>query len=289
MNAVHSANSFWGSPTSHANFCESDYALSRYIAEFVNSLTNVVYIIYGIYGLRHLRRKVDIHDESSFRALPYWGLIAVGLCSFAFHVSLKYHTQMMDDLSMHFAIFPVLHRVLTTKYNRRDSVIMAIVLGTVFLFLVTFHVITDELIVHSVSFVGTVTVIGVHTIRLVNNQTLPGTASRRQIWAMVRFGAAIFNLGYWLWLVDHWACGFLTKAREAIGLPWAFVLELHGWWHICTGIGAYIFIAVIDHLVSGEGLRETQQSFSWPASWASTSIFAGGPSVDKEASSKKQK
>ncbi|KAB8264610.1 alkaline phytoceramidase [Aspergillus pseudonomiae] len=293
MNAIDSADSFWGSSTSRANFCEIDYAVSRYIAEFVNSLTNVVYskipeVIYGLYGLRQLRRKADTHGDS-LRALPYWGLIAVGLCSFAFHLSLKYHTQMMDDLSMHFATTPVLHRVLTANSNRRDSIVVAIALASMLLFLVTFHVITDELVLHSVSFVGTVTVIGVHTIRLVNSRTLPGSAARRQIWGMVRFGATIFNLGYWLWLIDQWACGFLTKAREAIGLPWAFVLELHGWWHICTGIGAYIFIAVVDHLVASEDLSDIQQSFTWPASWASTSVFAGrGSSVDKDVSEKQK-
>ncbi|EAW08501.1 ceramidase [Aspergillus clavatus NRRL 1] len=281
MNAVDSAEPFWGPPTSKANFCETDYAVSRYIAEFINSLTNVVYSKQRQRGIpERLRQKANKHGDS-LRVLPYWGLMAVGLCSLAFHVSLKYHTQMMDDLSMHFATTPVLHRILTANSNRRDSVVMAIVLGSMLLFLVTYHVRTDELILHSVSFVGTVTVIGIHTMRLVNNRTLPGSASRRQIWGMVRFGAAIFNLGYWLWLIDRWACGFLRDAREAIGLPWAFVLELHGWWHICTGIGAYVFIAVVDHLVSGEDLRDIQQSFAWPAPWASRSIFAGrGPSVD---------
>lgn len=90
---------------------------------------------------------------------------------------------------MHFATTPVLHRVLTADSNRRDSIVIAMMLGFVLLFLITFHVITDELVLHSVSFVGTVTVIGVHTIRLVNSRTLPDSAARRQIWGMVRFGA----------------------------------------------------------------------------------------------------
>jgi dihydroceramidase len=42
--------------------------------------------------------------------------------------------------------------------------------------------------------------------------------------------SVIFNMGYWLWLVDEWACGYLKRAREGVGLPWAFVLELHGWY-----------------------------------------------------------
>ncbi|KAJ5184837.1 alkaline phytoceramidase, partial [Penicillium cf. griseofulvum] len=265
------------------SFCETDYAVSRYIAEFINTLSNVIYIIYGVYGLRQLRSKANKNSDP-LRALPYWGLIAVGLCSFAFHLSLKYHTQMMDDLSMHFTTTPVLHRVLTANSNRRESIVIAMVLSSILLVLITFHMITNELIVHSVSFVGTVTIIGVRTIGLVRSRTLPDSAARRQVWGMVRFGAVIFNVGYWLWLVDQWACGFLTKTREAIGLPWAFVLELHGWWHICTGIGAYTFIAVVDHLVSGEATKNIQKSsFAWPASWASTSVFAGQePSVQKE-------
>ncbi|KAJ5177043.1 uncharacterized protein N7482_002920 [Penicillium canariense] len=160
MNAIDTADFFWDPPTSKANFCETDFAVNKYIAEFINSLTNVVYIIYGIYGLRQLRGKGN-KCANSLRVLPNWGLIAVGVCSFAFHLSLKYHTQMTG--------------------RRRAQ--------------------------------------------------LPG--DRPEEWLGLE-QVAIFNLGYWLWLVDQWACGLLTKAREAIGLPWSFLLELHGWWHICT-------------------------------------------------------
>lgn len=85
--------------------------MTRYIAEFINSLTNLVYsqnpfsiplrcsiqgltwylVFYAIYGLRKLRQK---SNDDFFRALPYWGLMAVGICSAIFHISLQYHTQM---------------------------------------------------------------------------------------------------------------------------------------------------------------------------------------------------
>lgn len=84
--------------------------MTRYIGEFVNTLTNLVYsmnapravhlsgsriliivVIYAIHGIRSLRQKKHV---STFRAIPYWGLMAVGICSAAFHGSLKYHTQM---------------------------------------------------------------------------------------------------------------------------------------------------------------------------------------------------
>lgn len=90
---------------------------------------------------------------------------------------------------MHFTTTPVLHRVLTANSNRRESIIIAMVLSFVLLVLIAFHTITNELIVHSVSFVGTVTIIGIRTVRLVQSRTLPDSNGRRQIWGMVRFGA----------------------------------------------------------------------------------------------------
>ncbi|KAH8430653.1 ceramidase [Aspergillus melleus] len=212
--------------------------------------------------------------------------MAVGICSAAFHVTMKYHTQMMDDLSMLFATTPVLHRVLTARSNRQDSVRLAILLGSVLAALVVYHVATDELILHSVAFGVMVTVIGIRTMQLVKSRTEANSAERRKVWGIVRFGAVIFNLGFYIWLVDNKICGILKTWKAKIGLPWAFVLELHGWWHIFTAIGAYIFIAIVDHLVSGED-HEELDSLAWPAPWAARSIFAGS-SVDEGDSEKKQ-
>lgn len=90
---------------------------------------------------------------------------------------------------MHFATTPVLHRLLTANSNQRDFVVISMVLGVMLLLLITFHVMTDELVLHSVSFVATVTVIGVYTVRLVKSRTPPDSAARRRIWGIVRFGA----------------------------------------------------------------------------------------------------
>lgn len=90
---------------------------------------------------------------------------------------------------MHFATTPVLHRVLTANSNRRGSIVTALVLSSVLLILILFHVITDELILHSGFFVCSVTVIGLYTIRLINRRTLPDSVARRQIWGIVKFGA----------------------------------------------------------------------------------------------------
>ncbi|KAL3487391.1 alkaline ceramidase family protein [Aspergillus germanicus] len=242
MSLIGAVDPFWGAATAN----------SKYVAEFINTLTNLVYIIYAIHGLRNLYRKPEV---DTLRTLPYWGLMAVGLCSGAFHMSMKYHTQMMDDLAMHFATTPVLHRVLTVNSTRQTSIISAWILACALAALLTFHMVTDKLILHSVCFGVMVTVIGARTMQLVKQRTEPGSEARRRIWGV-------------------WACKALQNARSILGLPLGFVLELHGWWHIFTAIGAYLFIAIVDHLVEGEDHRELDH-IAWPASWAARSVFAG--------------
>ncbi|PYH99062.1 hypothetical protein BO71DRAFT_425468 [Aspergillus ellipticus CBS 707.79] len=139
----------------------ADYVVTRYVAEFINTLTNLVYVLYGIYGIRSLRRKAN---TNAFRVVPYWGLMGVGLCSAIFHLRLKYHTQMMDDLSMLFTTTPVLHRVLTVNASRTHSTILAILLASGLTGLIAVHVATDELIMHATAFAVSVTVIGIRTM-----------------------------------------------------------------------------------------------------------------------------
>lgn len=49
-------------------------------------------------------------------------------------------------------------------------------------------------------------------------------------------------------MTDFYACSRLRSARKAIGMPWAAILEFHGYWHIFTGVGVYIFMALAECL-----------------------------------------
>ncbi|OKO97760.1 hypothetical protein PENSUB_9686 [Penicillium subrubescens] len=48
---------------------------------------------------------------------------------------------------------------------------------------------TDELLLHSVTFVASIFIIGVRTIQLINTRVPGNSVTRTQIWGMVRFGA----------------------------------------------------------------------------------------------------
>ena len=65
--------------------------------------------------------------------------------------------------------------------------------------------------------------------------------------------------------------------RHAIGLPFGMLLELHGWWHIFTGIGAYVGMATVEYLVTlndAESQGESGDGFVWPVKRALRDVNA---------------
>lgn len=95
---------------------------------------------------------------------------------------------------------------------------------------------------------------------------------------MAIFGGLTFAFGFILWAIDQLACGTLTEAKHAMGMPWSFLLEFHGWWHLFTGIGAYVFIVLSDVLTSTRSEKEASSTvdFGWPANY----IIGNTASVD---------
>lgn len=79
-------------------------------------------------------------------------------------------------------------------------------------------------------------------------------------------GTASFIFGYFLWNIDVYLCTRLTQFKHTIGLPWGFLFELHGWWHIFTSIGAYIGMALVEYLVTVEegNIDRIEKGFAWP-------------------------
>jgi hypothetical protein len=91
----------WGHHTGTIDWCETNYSHSRYIAEFVNSLTNFPSIFLGLYGLYH----TQTHGIPLRYGLCFLGLSLIGIGSFGFHASLRWEWQLMDELPMVRIIF----------------------------------------------------------------------------------------------------------------------------------------------------------------------------------------
>jgi len=86
----------WGHHTGTIDWCETNYSHSPYIAEFVNTLTNLPSILLGIYGVWHTTQ----NGIPLRYGLCYLGLSLIGVGSFGFHASLRWEWQLMDELPM---------------------------------------------------------------------------------------------------------------------------------------------------------------------------------------------
>ena len=60
-------------------------------------------------------------------------------------------------------------------------------------------------------------------------------------------------------------CSALTHHKHRLGLPWAIFLELHGAWHLLTGVSTYCFMALIEFLTSPDHVENPGIGFKFPA------------------------
>ena len=268
--------SYWGPPTASSDFCEENYVITPYIAEFINTLTNLNYCLFCWHGLAALYRQKRL---TWMNALPHIGLLGVGVFSAGFHITLREWPQLADDMSMVFPTAFIFLRILrfeavdSKSANRRTLIFFAI-LAVIY----TIHLNINNPHLHSITF-G----VGVHYIRQKTwkllSERINDDQTRQYLKRMAIFGGVSFAWGFFLWVVDQLACGTLTRAKRAIEMPWSFILEFHGWWHIFTGIGAYVFIVLVDFLTSGASEKSgAQVDFGWPANW-----IIGNASSDKGA------
>ena len=92
--------------------------MSRYLAEFWNTVSNIPFIVLGLFGmwrtrgLRYRRRYALLHG----------GIAAIGVGSMIFHATLKWHAQvMLDELPMIFVSTLALY-LLVADDDRGSSV-----------------------------------------------------------------------------------------------------------------------------------------------------------------------
>lgn len=103
-------------------------------------------------------------------------------------------------------------------------------------------------------------------------------------------GIAFFLVGFSIWILDNVFCAHLRSARNTILLPWAILLEGHGWWHIFTGLGAYYFIIWRVWLTRCLDGSEREFMLQWPSPSTSVPKVVSRPGyVPKQASNGRAK
>ncbi|XP_037543548.1 alkaline ceramidase 3 [Nematolebias whitei] len=237
----------WGRPTSTLDWCEDNYVVSFYVAEFWNTVSNLIMILPPIYGAVQ-----TYWDGLEFRYIcSFLGLLAVGVGSWCFHMTLLYEMQLLDELPMIYSTCVFVY-CLYECFKQENSInFFTIALLLVFSVTVTLvYLQWKEPVFHQVMYGALVACLVLRSIFIVtwccSGVFILYLCSTCRVYPWLRplcyTSLGIFMLGFLLWNIDNIFCNSLRASREVLPSGVGVLTQFHAWWHIFTGLGSYLHI-----------------------------------------------
>jgi dihydroceramidase len=195
--------------------------------------------MYGPGSRGILRPKLDFMSIS---------LLGLGIGSFLFHASLRHTLEYVDELSMLVLTWSMLHATLIAAQPPSRARVITVGLAVFYLPYLVMYVWSQNIIWQVVGFVGSIFVIGFRTNYLVRWLKIFPNVKAKDITRRSQQAVVVGLLGYLLWNIELAYCIELRNIREQVGLPWAWIFEFHGWWHVLTAVSAGKFMDVAREL-----------------------------------------
>lgn len=234
---------YWGEITSTIDWCEENYVISGYIAEYVNTLTNSVFIALAGFAVFHAY-KHKLEPRFIFTA---FGFMLVGIGSWLFHMTLQYHFQLLDELPMIYATCIPFWSVFSEFKSGKDSFMIAIGIFMAANLLTLIYLYVKDPTLHQAAY-GFLNFLIILKSFTLTNKYVKDTRSKKDLNKTMIWGISLFLFGYFLWNLDIHLCSNVRHLRRQIGIPYGFILEGHGWWHIFTGLGVYFYLVYEEYL-----------------------------------------
>ncbi|OLN92899.1 Alkaline ceramidase 3 [Colletotrichum chlorophyti] len=266
-------NGYWGDKTSTLNFCEEDYVVSYYCAEVCNAFTNLLFLWLGLKGVHNCISE----GHPRIFLIAYLGYLIVGLGSTAFHTSLKYPMQLVDELSMIYTTCLMVFATFSFSKSTRFAVFLGSGLVLLAGFITSYYHITKDPLFHQGCYAALTATVVLRSLYVMETQLRPILTMRngskaqgilKTMWIMVGTGLGVFLTGWLIWNLDIAFCGQIRRWRRQLGLPWGVLLEGHAWWHLLTGLAYYYITWGIWLRKCLEG-REDEYKLVWPRSLSS--------------------
>ncbi|KAF2722653.1 alkaline phytoceramidase [Polychaeton citri CBS 116435] len=292
---------FWAPVTSTLNWCEEDYYATPYSAEVVNTFTNLLFMYLAFKGITNCLK----HGHDTIFVVTFFGYLIVGSGSFAFHATLKYPMQLVDELSMIYTTCLMFWATFGHKKTKSTQVWLGIALASLALFITLYYHYLQDPLFHQNAYAILTAIVLFRSVYLMERNIRPHYRNRqeegvkkimsdaeravqkrqderdqeilRTMWTMIAIGLSVFLGGFAIWNLDNIFCSRLRFwRREYLGLPWGILLEGHGWWHLMTGLGAYFYIVWgvwLRHCLNG---RQDEFTLDWPHWWSLPQVVSTG-------------
>lgn len=230
---------YWGPPTSTIDWCERNYEVSPYIAEFWNTISNVAIFLPPFIGIFQIHK---LNLERRFM-VAFLAVAVVGFGSWAFHMTLLYPMQLADEFPMVWSTSVMTYLQFTLRRSPdspSDKKLMALCFLYAFAYSIFYLAFTNPL-VHQVTYAVGLYFLLIKSFIFTRKMKCK-TCSRivYSIWILL-------HVAFFLWNIDNHFCSRLENLRE--NLPKGLIpgTQLHAIWHIMTGAAAYIHVLYLLH------------------------------------------
>jgi dihydroceramidase len=226
---------YWGEATSTMDWCEINYEVSYYIAEFWNTISSMFIAWIGVIALVSLSRYTSRITDY----LLATGIIVIGLGSAAFHATLTYQSQMWDEIPMVWTGSVAAYCYSSMIFPRFDNYFFAIlVIWNIVFFCM--HLLGGVFSLFAMIFVAITLYMSGCILVL---QYRYGTRFTQRL---LIIHISLYIVAFALWILDNVHCNTLRENLNP---------QFHSWWHILAGISihyGFIFKLLITNIVESE-------------------------------------
>lgn len=215
---------FWQGPPANVDWCEPNYVVTPYVAEWWNTLSSLPMVALGVYGLWRWTR---LAGGLRRHAWLFAGLAMVGMGSTAFHGTLLRPAQALDELPMvYLGMVGAWALALRAAPREAGGGLAAAMVAYAVGFTVTYFVAEASFLVFIGSYGLLVAYAALRSSWLTWGRPAPGLLQRLLAVSWLGF---VGTLGL-CWLPEH---VFLPCDHPLQVLP------LHALWHLGAGAGTY--------------------------------------------------
>lgn len=228
---------YWGPPTATIDWCEANYEVTILVAEFWNTVSNLMFIIPPLAAAFHFRKKVD---TAYLMSLVYMAFTGMGSC--AFHGTLLYGMQLWDELSMVWSGLFILYLII--RIFKGDEASASYILP-LFLYGVGTCVVylsSNTPVIFQVAYA----VIHFSVVILAYQLKHSYPVDMRLYWGTVLMSST----GFLLWNIDNNMCSSLERVRATLRSSASTTLlvpvtQFHALWHCLAGYGAFCMVLYV--------------------------------------------
>ncbi|KAG0040717.1 Alkaline ceramidase 3 [Podila clonocystis] len=256
---------FWGPPTSSVDWCEDNYVVTQYIAEFFNSFSSFAMIFLGeaaCYSIDRLQaslNRVQPNKTSLFRfKLAFRTITVVGIGSFLFHATLLHKMQMLDELPMLYSVLVLFFCLIESRFGAQPAWFpkLLFVHGVIVTGLVAF----TSGNVQFFSFHASFSSLEIATLFLIFKVYQARKREYPDIKRVFELGIGLYAVAVAVWMTDLNFCEWTILSLVGLGGKdgsghnhgrdhgHSLIIKdfyFHAWWHILVSSGLFLLSTVI--------------------------------------------